>query len=644
MEERSLIDKIFEECTEIQKNKLKRYTIEYKLKILKLIELNVSLHQIENKLGISRKTLREWREKKSLLNDVINKGNRYRCDRKLGIKRNFTEEEEYLIKNWIIDCRKKYAPVSTKSLVCYAGSLNEDFKAKNLKVKLRWAYRYLKRNGFSIRRISHQGQFIPREHSVIKKKFINDIINRRKEINIEYDDNSRIINMDETPCYLDMNYETTIDFTGKKNVETLTNGKEQYRISVILSITGDGYKLPPLIIMKGEKGKTIENSFKNLWYIKNKDIFIHCQSNGWCTSEIFGLWINEVFLPYQNNIGEKCLLVFDQASSHISSESIQLLKENNISFVLIPAGMTPECQPLDISINKKFKENITHKFELNRLFFENLNPKIKLQKARLNLVDFIHIVWKQDDLITKSDIISGFRHAGIIDNFYYSSEEDKIIAGYQYDLIGFQNEEILDDLGVELNINENDFENDSNSDEDDLEKLKNEIDYNKQAKDNEDINNNTTEIQIEEKEDFGIENNTKKKDLIGNHNNASFIKDKNVNTYNNINKNNKDLFENQSNIHTINTNFLFNNSINDAGSFFNNNNAENCLFGNNYNMQGQALFGNSNFGNMSNSMYKKDNLLSRDLEDLDYIFNEENNKTMRQKLNDFDKMDIEDNN
>ncbi len=43
-------------------------------------------------------------------------------------------------------------------------------------------------------------------------------------------------------------------------------------------------------------------------------------------------------------------------------------------------------------------------------------------------------------------------------------------------------------------------------------------------------------------------------------------------------------------------------------------------------------------------MYKKDNLLSRDLEDLDYIFNEEYNKKMRQKLNDFDKMDIEDNN
>ena len=61
-------------------------------------------------------------------------------------------------------------------------------------------------------------------------------------------------------------------------------------------------------------------------------------------------------------------------------------------------------------------------------------------------------------------------------------------------------------------------------------------------------------------------------------------------------------------------------------------------------MQGQALFGNSNFGSMSNSIYKKDNILSDNLEDLDYIFNEESNKIMRQKLNDFDKMDIEDSN
>ena len=35
-------------------------------------------------------------------------------------------------------------------------------------------------------------------------------------MNIPYDDNYTIINMDETPCSLEMGFETNIDFKGKK--------------------------------------------------------------------------------------------------------------------------------------------------------------------------------------------------------------------------------------------------------------------------------------------------------------------------------------------------------------------------------------------------------------------------------------------
>lgn len=125
-----------------------------------------------------------------------------------------------------------------------------------------------------------------------------------------------------------------------------------------------------------------------------------------------------------------------------------MLTQNNNSYALITEGMIPECQQLNISINKKIKEHITHKFESNRLFFENLNHKIKLQKARINSVNFVHSFWKQDDLTNKNDIKLGFIHAGIIDNFYDSLDEDKKITGYQYVLIGSQNEQILDNLGV----------------------------------------------------------------------------------------------------------------------------------------------------------------------------------------------------
>ena len=40
--------------------------------------------------------------------------------------------------------------------------------------------------------------------------------------------------------------------------------------------------------------------------------------------------------------------------------------------------MTPYCQPLDISVNKIFKDNIKLIFEKDRLFLDNINPKIKL--------------------------------------------------------------------------------------------------------------------------------------------------------------------------------------------------------------------------------------------------------------------------
>ena len=94
----------------------------------------------------------------------------------------------------------------------------------------------------------------------------------------------------------------------------------------------------------------------NIYYVKNKDIFVRCQPQGWCTSEIFEYWVKEIFFPYQSFIKEKCLLILDKSSAHISSDSINALKKFDISYVLIPAGMTPECQPLDISINKKFKD------------------------------------------------------------------------------------------------------------------------------------------------------------------------------------------------------------------------------------------------------------------------------------------------
>ena len=53
---------------------------------------------------------------------------------------------------------------------------------------------------------------------------------------------------------------TTVAKTGKKNVIIITLGLEK-KISIIIWITSSGYKLKPLIIFKGKKGKTIEKNY-----------------------------------------------------------------------------------------------------------------------------------------------------------------------------------------------------------------------------------------------------------------------------------------------------------------------------------------------------------------------------------------------
>lgn len=162
---------------------------------------------------------------------------------------------------------------------------------------------------------------------MVKSKFISDIKKACKDLNIPYNEDCWIINMDEIPCFLDMYYETTIDFIGNKNVDIQTTGKEKYRIYIILAITGDGYKLPAFVIVKGEEGKTIEKQLQDLYYDKNHEMYVHCQSQGWCTTELFCSWTKEVFLPYENFIDEKCLLVLNKASVHVSNESLYFLEK-----------------------------------------------------------------------------------------------------------------------------------------------------------------------------------------------------------------------------------------------------------------------------------------------------------------------------
>ena len=79
----------------------------------------------------------------------------------------------------------------------------------------------------------------------------------------------------------------------------------------------------------------------------------------WSDYDIFKKWINEIFLDYLDNIIKNtCLLILDKAPIHCCSAIIEHLNNKNIKRIFIPGGLTRKLQPLDVAVNKPFKDHI----------------------------------------------------------------------------------------------------------------------------------------------------------------------------------------------------------------------------------------------------------------------------------------------
>ena len=69
----------------------------------------------------------------------------------------------------------------------------------------------------------------------------------------------------------------------------------------------------------------------------------------------------KIFLSLIKNLYVKnAFLCIDKASSHSSDDSLEILYNMNISYLLIPSGMTSILQQMDLSVNKVFKDNIRY--------------------------------------------------------------------------------------------------------------------------------------------------------------------------------------------------------------------------------------------------------------------------------------------
>ena len=94
-----------------------------------------------------------------------------------------------------------------------------------------------------------------------------------------------------------------------------------------------------------------------------KDVIIRAQEKGWMREELTLEWLEIVWgcrpRAFSN---QPSMLVLDAFKGHLTDSVKNQLCKMKIEFVVIPDGMTSVLQPMDVSINKPFKDRMRHRY------------------------------------------------------------------------------------------------------------------------------------------------------------------------------------------------------------------------------------------------------------------------------------------
>lgn len=71
------------------------------------------------------------------------------------------------------------------------------------------------------------------------------------------------------------------------------------------------------------------------------------------------VWIEKAWRRRQGGLGRrKSLLVYDAFEAHVTDTVKAAFKRENTDLAVIPGGLTSILQPLDVSLNKPFKDGV----------------------------------------------------------------------------------------------------------------------------------------------------------------------------------------------------------------------------------------------------------------------------------------------
>lgn len=397
-----------------------KYDASFKCKVIKFAK-NTNNCAAAREFGINEKLVRDWKKNELL----ISKMPKSKCALRTGKVQ--WPELENAVEDWVTANRQNGYIISRNSIRLFALKWSKSNYEENtdFKATIGWCDRFMKRKNLVLRQRTKIAQKLPEDYNDKLINFQRFVINLRKKYEYPL---SQIGNMDETPVYFDMPSNKTVDVKGRKTIFTRSTGHEKTRFTVVLTCLANGEKLKPMVIFKR----------KTLPKIKFPDgIFVHVHENGWMDEEGVRLWLNNIWDKRPDN-QERSLLVWDMFRSHLTENVKMRARRKNVDMAVIPGGMTSLVQPLDVSLNKPFKDSLREKWINWMMDGEKTYTKGgNVRQASLDTVcSWVLEAWNSinSDIVQKS-----FKKCGI-SNSLDGTEDDML-----WD----------DDMNEENNVNEN---------------------------------------------------------------------------------------------------------------------------------------------------------------------------------------------
>lgn len=320
----------------------KSYTTSKKLEVITYAKIH-GKREAARHFDVNEKSVREWLKQEIVLQNMPNTKRARR-----GHKARWPGIENKLFE-WVTDMRREKRGVSITAIKLKALSIANELEISECKFSGKWCHNFMRRNNLSLRAVTSTGQKLPDdwiEKLESYKLYLKESI---KDVELKH-----IGNVDEVAMCFDMPTNYTVEKIGCNDVKISTTGSERSGFTVVLCVTSDGNKLPPLVVFKR---KTIP---------KEKfpaGIIVRANEKGWINENMFNDWINEVWKKRPCSFfNPKSTLILDSAQAHIT-ESVKKSLQFSTSLVVIPGGMTKLLQPLDISVNRSFKLKIRQEWE-----------------------------------------------------------------------------------------------------------------------------------------------------------------------------------------------------------------------------------------------------------------------------------------